>query len=798
MNPYVEESSSNELQESSTSAIVSRAMRLFRIMLLRKKIIIACLVLSSLVGAYKYATAIPMYSSSAQILILNSGGDQDQNANSQSMLQRQIPTYLKLFSSEVVTKKAAKQIPPQFARDFGSTPPEEWYKILQQNMSVVASRNTSMLNLQYRSRDPETAAVIVNEILSAYREYMISMQSSQSKKPLELYHQELQELDKKIALDQKKMEQMQSEAKLLITSGEDSQSVLTSQVSYLRESLNEAQKSRLQMQSTIKSLKQAIANQEDVGPFAEPILGAQAALQIFNQEFGFRDRFQLSRLQEKLDDDEVELKMQSEKLGNNHPQVKELVDRINKTKINLQKQLNGDDPEIQKRRNQFLTPRLLRAAQQRLTESIEKEKAIQLEYNVAEKKALAANEKMFQIQNLKKNLERDQARSEWYMQRISELSLDSKLAVQTEVVSLPSVPTSPFSPNKTRIAFFSIVMGLALGVVLVIVIEAIDDRFQSPDEIKYQLGVPVLAMVRKMEETGGHAIDAVQAFVKPNGVECEAFRTLRTAITFSNQETRRLLVTSTEQSDGKTTVMANLAVAFAQSGKRTLIIDADLRRPGLTTLMELRKSEGLSQLMRSEEPIEEAVLPVIQPTGAPNLDIIPAGSRPVNPAELLAADRLSDLLSWAETVYDQILIDAPPILAVSDAGIIGRLTDSLILVMRPDKNRRRMVYRSIESLKMFGIQLVGVVVNHLTPEQGGDYYGYGYGYGYNEGYGNEHDDEHDFDPYLTASSSHDDSGYEYDHQEYYESGYEEDGYGDYHEGYEDDGYGYESTGRRAA
>jgi capsular exopolysaccharide synthesis family protein len=216
-------------------------------------------------------------------------------------------------------------------------------------------------------------------------------------------------------------------------------------------------------------------------------------------------------------------------------------------------------------------------------------------------------------------------------------------------------------------------------------------------------------------------------------VESEAFRSLRTAIDFSGVDTKCLTISSTEPGDGKTTVMASLAVAFAQAGKRTLAIDGDMRRPGLTKLFNLGHRPGLSNILKAEQLDEKAIEEFLFRPGLANLDVIAAGPRPSNPAEILSSDRLPELIAWAEGRYDQILVDAPPSLAVSDVQIIGRVVDGSLLTVRPDRNRRKMVLRAAESLTALGCPLIGIVVNHLSAKNGEEYsYGYGYGYGYHE------------------------------------------------------------------
>lgn len=226
-------------------------------------------------------------------------------------------------------------------------------------------------------------------------------------------------------------------------------------------------------------------------------------------------------------------------------------------------------------------------------------------------------------------------------------------------------------------------------------------------------------------------------------MESEAFRTLRTTLAFAPQELDCVAVSGAEPGDGKTTVLANLGMAHAQAGKRVLLIDADLRRPGLTRLMELKGQAGLANLLTDDRAIAVSAPQHVYASGRPGLAVVPSGTRPVDPTGLLASPRFAELLAWAETHYDQVLIDSPPILVASDAAIVGRVANGLMLVVQPHKNHRRLVIRAVEEVQNLGLQLVGIVLNRLSPQSGQAYYGSGYGYGYGNGYGEQEGNEGD-------------------------------------------------------
>jgi capsular exopolysaccharide synthesis family protein len=203
----------------------------------------------------------------------------------------------------------------------------------------------------------------------------------------------------------------------------------------------------------------------------------------------------------------------------------------------------------------------------------------------------------------------------------------------------------------------------------------------------------------------------------------------------THQDARQIVMTSAEPGDGKSTVVANLAVCFAQAGKRTLLIDADMRRPGLSNLMKMRGARGLSEVLRASGEIGRLAAAHINTTAIPQLDILPSGPRPADPAELLTSPRFSQLLAWAETVYDQVLIDSPPALAAADAAVMGRVVDGVLVLVQPAKNRRRAVMRAVERLALMKIPILGLVVNRAGSKEDRGYYDYDYGYGVHYDYG---------------------------------------------------------------
>ena len=208
----------------------------------------------------------------------------------------------------------------------------------------------------------------------------------------------------------------------------------------------------------------------------------------------------------------------------------------------------------------------------------------------------------------------------------------------------------------------------------------------------------------------------------PRAPAAEAYRTLRTNLYFSSLDRalETLLVTSAAPGDGKSTTLGNLAVTMAQGEKRTILVDADLRRPALHKLFGVSNSQGLTTMIVDESALAE---PPLVETGVENLWLLPSGPLPPNPAEILGSRRLEDIIAALKTRADVILFDAPPVVAVTDAVVLGTKVDGVLLVFCSGKTRREHALRAKEMLERVQVRLVGAVLNNASPDQSmGSYY----------------------------------------------------------------------------
>lgn len=306
----------------------------------------------------------------------------------------------------------------------------------------------------------------------------------------------------------------------------------------------------------------------------------------------------------------------------------------------------------------------------------------------------------------------------------------------TRVVELskPS-PAYRIAPNLVRFLAFGSLVGLAFGAALALLLEKNANTFRDPDEISHLLGVPVLTHVpffKKRKPRGRGEQDsyedidqAMAALHMPSSLAAEAIRSLRTSVFFdaSANEGEIIQVTSPLPGDGKTTIAGNLACSIAQSGKRVVAIDCDLRRPQLTGSFGKSGEMGLTNLLNGDCDLED----VIHPTPLDLLSVIPCGPIPANPAEALTLPQMGELLGTLRYQFDYIIIDSPPLLVVTDPSILASLVDSLILCIRVRRKSKPNSKESVNILRAVGANLRGVVINNSDDVAASDgYRGYGY------------------------------------------------------------------------
>jgi capsular exopolysaccharide synthesis family protein len=356
------------------------------------------------------------------------------------------------------------------------------------------------------------------------------------------------------------------------------------------------------------------------------------------------------------------------------------------------------------------------------------------DFNIEQKKASAMQEFLLKDQSFSSSKDRTEMLHAEVVARLKEIDLIRDYGGDTMTVTAQPLLGEKVAPRLLVVLAGSLILGSLIGACVAWGIDASEKTFRSTKEIRNSLGVPVVGSVPPMEKSEmavGHEFPSFGASLatvhREGSAAAEAFRGVRTNLYFSTaaHNQKVIQVTSPLPGDGKSTVTANLAVSIAKSGKSVLVIDADFRRPTMDKLLGLQSTASFG--------LAAAITGEVDPADAPckteidNLFFIPVKERPRQPSELLSTPEFAELLKVYREKFDFVLVDTPPILAVSDPGVVAARVDGVLLTMRIRNGVQVTSSRSMEVLKSLQANVIGVIANGW--ESSGEY-GYGYGHGY--------------------------------------------------------------------
>ncbi len=324
-----------------------------------------------------------------------------------------------------------------------------------------------------------------------------------------------------------------------------------------------------------------------------------------------------------------------------------------------------------------------------------------------------------------------QAMLNGYTDKLNAISLLPQAGQRTlKELNLPKSGGQFAGPHLLPYALSGAALGFLLLAGLAVLMDLADLSYRNPEEIANNLGVPVLGHIpiidaSRIDENAQHVDASITSIHHSKGRVSEAYRTVRTGLYFSQfgRDLKVVQVTSPVPGDGKSTLSCNLAVSMAQSGRRVLLIDADFRRPRIGKIFGIEDDVGVASIITGQAELDD----VTHRGPVANLSLMPCGKPPNNPAELLSSQHFVDLIELLKEKFDFILIDTPPLLAVSDPGAIAGIVDGVVLTMRLRRNLKPLASRALSTLESVGAQCLGVVVNGVSAEAG-----YGYDYNYND------------------------------------------------------------------
>jgi succinoglycan biosynthesis transport protein ExoP len=571
-------------------------------------------------------------------------------------------------------------------------------------LSVQLIPTSRLVQISYTHTDPRLATEIVNGLVRTFIEENFKTKYESVTQTSEWLSTELADLQLKVQTSEEKLVRYQKDHSILGV--DEKQNIVTAKLNELNNELTVAQTDRIQKESNYR-----LAVAGDPAAFAKT------------------SREGTSSMEEKLREKEADLNTQyaqaTTQFGSGYPKVVELNNQL--------KQVRAEIAAEETRMQQVIRDEYLAAVQREnlLTTAFEQQK----------QEANQLNESAIEYSVLKRDAESNRQLYQDLLQRLKEAGVSAGLrSSNIRVVDIARTPTQPISPNVQRSLLLGILLGLGLGIGLALVLESFDSTVRNLEELSAISTLPALGSIPLQLSSNGYLrkrlktmsaeaekseSPALVTYARPRSEAAEAYRALRTSILLSSfgAPPKVILVTSALPQEGKTTISANSALVLAQRGSRVLLIDADLRRPGIDKLFGFRSRGGLSTLISGVDKIEDVVVPSTQ---VPNLWILPAGPIPPQPVELLGSTVMKDHITRWRNEFDHIIIDTPPCLSVTDAVVLSPEADRVILVARSGKTSKPALRRACDLLLQVNARVMGIVLNALDLHSGDGYY-YTYG-----------------------------------------------------------------------
>jgi succinoglycan biosynthesis transport protein ExoP len=595
-----------------------------------------------------------------------------------------LATQIKLVESDSVLRPVEQrfQLRKQEGQPAAQTPRGEDAPVILKQLKVTRPPNTYLIQIAYRSADPQLAADAANAIAQSYleRSYEIRLRSSASTSSF-MEHQ-MEEL--KAKMDRSGHALAAFERELNVINPEEKTNILSARLLQLNTEYTNAQADRLRQEAAYQSVS--------TGSLEAALATAQgdALRKLVDHRNDAREHF-------------AEVKAH---FGVNHPEYRK-----------AQAQLADVEGAVTGTRDQ-IAQRVEIAYQ----ESQRRETMVKDAVAVAKAEFDHMNARSFEYQALKREADADKNLYEVLVRKIKEAGINAGFQNSAVRIADPARPGfKPVYPNLPLNILLALLLSVLVGTGAAVVADLLDKTVRDPEQVARTLRTEVIGSLPLMRDRRAKLLTAQDGDLSGFG---ESVRTLRNSILLGNfdQHYRSLLVTSAAPGEGKTTTAANLAVAHAEQGKRTLLVDGDLRRPSIHRNFQLPSVVGLSNALLGEISWRDAV---ITAESTANLHILPAGP-PTRRAADLAGRSLTEMLEEASSEYDLVILDAPPLLGFAEPLQMATAVDGVIVVARAGQTTRKAVASVLATLNRVRAKLIGIVLNEVHKELSDSYYYYGY------------------------------------------------------------------------
>ncbi len=736
-----------------------------RVLVKRKWTVLACLLTIFSVVAIASLKMTPVYEASGSIEINKPDSGLVNFNNSPSFNVEyydpsELETEVMILQSDLLALQVVKELGLDRRPEFGGKTPalpssldlapdplqadsartSSLLSNFRNNLKVTLSPNTHIIKVSFRSPDKDLTSTVVNTLMSTYTENNFKSRFDSTMQASDWLSKQLVDLQMKVETSQEKLVRYQKEHEILGI--DEKQNITTSKLDELNKALTSAESERMGKESVYRMVE--AGDMETIASAASVLdstgTGPQSASAL------------LESLRTKQADMKIQAAELSTQFGPSYPKVAQLNGQLKEIDAQI---LLETKKVASKIRGQYM------AALQRenmLHDALEKQK----------QEANRLNESAIQYSILKRDLDSYRQLYEGLMEKMKEAGVSAGLKSNNfRIIDVARVPNTPIEPNIPRNLAFAFMLGLTSGVGLAFVLEGLDNTVRTTEQAQMISGLAPLGMIpmgsratrdgantkRLVIATSKEAVELVTQ-VRPQSQMAESYRALRTSLLLSNlgAPPKVIMITSALPQEGKTTTSINCAVVLAQKGVRVLLIDADLRRPSIHKTLGMGPRSGLSNVLTGSATLQQTITrsPIL-----PNLSVLPAGTPPPNPAELLASPNMRQVLDELRGQYDHIVVDTPPTLSVTDAVVLSPRADAIVLVIRSGQTTKQALRRSRDILMQVNAKVSGVLLNAVDLSSPDYYYYYEYQGKYSRYYRDDndaHDDEDDGDVEEVESS----------------------------------------------
>jgi polysaccharide biosynthesis transport protein len=716
-----------------------------------KSLVALGVVVGLTLGILYYSQRPPVYQSAAQVLVVKKRPDAAGVVGQPIPVEDYVATHQVLIKSPLIIERAIQKRSLGSIRSIAATgddTTEAIIKALTVTRNKTSTGNSNVLELSFRGGVAGECAAVLNAVIESYKDFLDETYRNMSDDTLALVTRARDVLQKDLAEKEEAYRQFRKTTPLL-WKGKDGTSLRQDRLVEIESKRSALVLRRAEIEGQLAAVESAQKDGKD-----RDVLLAMASEFTAKAESDDSKSSSAPALHDQLLAQLIEEQSLLQRYGAGHPDVQAVRKRIETAREFLSKPGSTyakAAPARTASKNEPVPPDALELHLQYLRQKLRQVKASEqlladlFRKEDEEGRKLAGYE--IQEEGLRSDIARTQQLYDSLIKRLQDVGLVKDVGGYDARTISPPVVGRKVAPNVLLVFPLACLFGLLGGLGLAYVAEAADKSFRTPEEIRRRLGLPVVGHIPYLAPVGGTSqlggtdgalLDPLlYAFYKPRSSEAEAFRGVRTALYFSTHGERHqvIQITSPDGGDGKTTIVANLAISMAQSGQKIVLIDADFRKPRQHRIFGISSGIGLAGVLEGQGEVADE----IRSSNIPGLSILPCGSPPPNPAELLTGPRFNELLDVLRDRYDFILIDTPPILAVTDPCVVAPRVDGVLLVIRLSSKARPHAERAREILATLGARVLGVLVNGMDSAGQGSPYGYGH-YGYGSPYGDTTED----------------------------------------------------------